>query len=288
MLFNTNWVLCPFMEQSAVYENLSSESREPYQEPFLSVNISSLKCPSDYKHLNHEGVPTVNIMVSKGDQLANAGYADYPHTLGHYLVIDANLAAWGCTNARNRGVFMPYKQSSLAAITDGTSNTAAISESVTNEERYSPKIKGGTAGNWDSTGAANTDGPQSCMLRRGEGGDMTRYNGEIALVHRGSGGVFWGRLSEFTFQTILPPNSPSCIGNLGNDWDHLMSATSHHPGGVNVGLCDGSARFVTDSIDCGDLTAIQPIFGGGMWSGASKYGVWGALGTPSGGESKSL
>ena len=48
----------------------------------------------------------------------------------------------------------------------------------------------------------------------------------------------------------------------GPAW-YILSARSLHAGGVNVALCDGSVRFVTNSID---------------WL------VWQALGTSQGGE----
>jgi prepilin-type processing-associated H-X9-DG protein len=92
-----------------------------------------------------------------------------------------------------------------------------------------------------------------------------------------------GRLAYAAFQTILAPNSPSCTrpSSAGNIHDHnrnLSTATSLHPGGVNVLFCDGSVRFVTDGIDTGNLSATYPT------SGPSPYGVWGALGSRAGGE----
>jgi hypothetical protein len=47
---------------------------------------------------------------------------------------------------------------------------------------------------------------------------------------------------------------------------------------VNVLFVDGSVRFVSESIDTGNM-AVKPILGN-----ASPYGVWGALGTRGGGE----
>ena len=62
----------------------------------------------------------------------------------------------------------------------------------------------------------------------------------------------------------------------------FFSAQSNHSGGVNVGLADGSVRFVSDTVDCGNLNARY------VRSGKSPYGVGGAMGSPQGGETVSL
>jgi prepilin-type processing-associated H-X9-DG protein len=80
------------------------------------------------------------------------------------------------------------------------------------------------------------------------------------------------------FNTIVPPNSgqyqwsycrSGCNGCCGGgpcylaDHSEIANANSQHPGGCNVGLGDGSVRFIKSSI------AIQ---------------TWWALGTRIGGE----
>ncbi|MCF0233890.1 MAG: DUF1559 domain-containing protein [Thermoguttaceae bacterium] len=77
------------------------------------------------------------------------------------------------------------------------------------------------------------------------------------------------------FHAVLPPNSPMCTAFLSV---FLLPPTSYHSGGVNAAMADGSVRFISDTIDCGDTTAFRPA------SGKSPYGVFGAMGTPSGGE----
>src|SRR6185295_7259228 len=85
--------------------------------------------------------------------------------------------------------------------------------------------------------------------------------------------------------TILPPNSAVCVfGNSGAISAHLFpgiwSATSAHPGGVQVAMSDASTRFVTNNVDTGNLAIVAPNADSG---GISPYGVWGALGSKSGG-----
>ena len=78
------------------------------------------------------------------------------------------------------------------------------------------------------------------------------------------------------FATVLPPNSPSCVGDSPG-WG-IFSASSRHPNGVNVLFADGSIHFISQTIDAGNSRAAQ------VFAGPSPYGVWGALGTINGGE----
>jgi prepilin-type processing-associated H-X9-DG protein len=74
----------------------------------------------------------------------------------------------------------------------------------------------------------------------------------------------------------------------------LVTATSEHSGGVNGLMGDGAVRFITETIEYGDLSiapwAPGPADKHGIrpQSGQSAYGVWGALGSKNGGESKQL
>jgi prepilin-type N-terminal cleavage/methylation domain-containing protein/prepilin-type processing-associated H-X9-DG protein len=284
---NTNWCLLPFIEQGAMFEEFRELAVHPWQPPFDTASVSSFKCPSDKSGFLDGGIcfGTANIHVSHGDMLNNVGFPS-----GGYdpNMVDALLAGWGDTNSRGRGVFMPYKWNSFSTISDGTSNTIAISEAVSVETRGTQKIKGGTAGGWNHN-EANTDGigPQNCLNRR-DPADPTQFTGTVANAWRGSGGIFDGLSPNFGFCTVLPPNSPSCVTGTNDTGVGVLSATSNHSGGVNVGLCDGSVRFITESVNTGDLTRGQRIPGGGILTGPSLYGVWGALGTPSGGESTGL
>ncbi|NBQ26080.1 MAG: DUF1559 domain-containing protein, partial [Verrucomicrobia bacterium] len=66
-------------------------------------------------------------------------------------------------------------------------------------------------------------------------------------------------------------------GNASDAWGSY-APTSEHPGGVTALFVDGSTRFIENNINTGNLTSTQ------VTSGPSPYGVWGAFGTPSGGD----
>jgi prepilin-type processing-associated H-X9-DG protein len=87
------------------------------------------------------------------------------------------------------------------------------------------------------------------------------------------------------FNTIMPPNSPSCVKTTSEQTSGFYAVNSNHSGGVNAARVDGSVSFISDTIDTGGLPDSKQ---GRALTGSSPYGVWGALGTPDGGESKSL
>jgi hypothetical protein len=92
-----------------------------------------------------------------------------------------------------------------------------------------------------------------------------------------------GRSANSAFTTNLPPNSPSCVYVPSQGSWGVFSASSFHVGGVSAVFMDGSCTFISDTIDTGNLDTPLEVS-----KPASPYGVWGALGTPQGSESKSL
>jgi hypothetical protein len=67
----------------------------------------------------------------------------------------------------------------------------------------------------------------------------------------------------------------------------IISATSYHRGGVNGLIGDGAVRFISDNINYfsagTDMSTIQAGNPAEV-TGASPFGVWGALGSIDGGE----
>jgi prepilin-type processing-associated H-X9-DG protein len=166
--------------------------------------------------------------------------------------------------------------------TDGLSNTIVISESVCADELGTRKIKGGIA----QTTAMDLEGwiwdPNICK-NLGSNGELT---GTVSTSHWRCSRMLDGRVVYTHFNTILPPNAPSCIYNDEETAHGFYTATSNHSGGVNTGHLDGSVSFVSDNVDTGGLPS--NVQQGRFLQGPSRFGVWGAMGTPNGGESASL
>src|SRR5262249_49580455 len=75
-----------------------------------------------------------------------------------------------------------------------------------------------------------------------------------------SNGNGWSRLftspafpDVFSYTHVMPPNTIQCAapsdpsGGWGSLWG-AITASSKHPGGVNVGMADGSVKFIKNSV----------------------------------------
>jgi prepilin-type N-terminal cleavage/methylation domain-containing protein/prepilin-type processing-associated H-X9-DG protein len=149
-------------------------------------------------------------------------------------------------SSRHAGIVSPGRYTRPAEIRDGLSNTLAFSE----------KPIGTLSGPYASYRDVI---PVPVSFRTDVGPPYTIDEWAMICSHRApapryymDAGRAWllGGLLYTNFATSLPPNSPipDC-GSLSMVGLGLFSARSFHPGGVNTVMGDGSARWVTSSID---------------------------------------
>ena len=272
--------ILPNMEQAQAYQLF-----QKYYPDYAAWN-----CPGDFKEIKISTYQCPSDAASKG---LNDGYAtsSYVASYGDYCV---KAEEWGWVNGASgrtdysRGALQPKTWTDLSAIIDGTSNTVIYSEACVARSGSSGVIKGCVAVNRNDVFGAGTGhntcelegfNPQACINLKGSGNEF--ISGVATSARRG---VRWddGQPIYSDFCTILPPNSPNCHVSNDDYTAMLTSAQSYHSGGVNVGMVDGSVRFVSDTVDCGTLS-----YGRCKRSGASNFGVWGAMGSRDGGETGS-
>lgn len=252
------------------------------------TKLTNVLCPSDATgfQVDQGSLARTNYCFSRGDKIHRVTTANGPEA-GWNKPRGVFHGSWCWASGPCNDANWPqgYKASNvtIAGITDGTSNTIAISELVT----YNGTA-GSLKGDYCMYVGGLSDSPINCTAFKGPGGMLTGCSVANSHHHRG---VSWaaGYLLHTGFNTVLPPNGPSCLASKG-EWASpaVLPPQSHHPGGVNAGMADGSVRFISETIDTGNLALpeAQP------WTRSnyrnSPYGVWGALGSIDGGEARTL
>ena len=96
-----------------------------------------------------------------------------------------------------------------------------------------------------------TDGTSNTLLF------AERFKGQTPFKSIGGNAYGRGRFrstsASVQFRAGWPPNTPFAgdwtIAGLGDPLNTRYAATSLHPGGVQMGLCDGSVHFISENID---------------------------------------
>lgn len=276
----------PYIEQVAVYDQIAvvmgnedmTTSPVTYNpqdgaanSPF-STEIATFLCPSEAK-------PERDTATSAGKTNYGGNYGDF------YRRNDNESTPRAPFQAGN------YGRVRFATIVDGTSNTLLFAERTIRPYR-SAAATGGSVKSDIAHLTLNGNGltpPLECLQKASGNeipGDICYASSTARFV-----GAAWGgaRANCSGFHAMLPPNSVVCGDTVDQpDSRNLISAGSYHSGGVNVGLCDGSVRFVSDTVNCGDPNQTPVSNPSTNHSGKSPWGVWGAMSSIDGAESVNL
>jgi prepilin-type N-terminal cleavage/methylation domain-containing protein/prepilin-type processing-associated H-X9-DG protein len=276
--------LLPFVEQSVMFNALNFDfSFNTAQNYTVSVvSLSFLLCPSETGN-NPNMAANVNPLTGTG--VAPYAVTNYPNNLG--VMLTSTGKPDGPAYGLNWG---PPAQSAInfAAVTDGLSNTVLWSEFIKGKGIGTVTSTGGLASNglnviYSTPGftiptfsqglpygtATFLLAQQTCLQSATTANQYTDDKGETWMRHAaGRGGGY---------NHLMLPNQTSCYyadeipplsGGVGPE-EGMVAASSLHPGGVNVGLLDGSVRFVKSTTSPMTWWAIATIAGGEIISSDS-------------------
>lgn len=210
-----SWIarVLPYCEEEAIADDTDWErwagNGGPDNTRIRQIELGLCRCPSDRNITPTSGYAPTNYVVCVGNS---------DQTIGSY-----------------DGVFGINSFTAIADILDGTSTTLAVSECKINEP-WVKRYQGDTAG---YTGCQFGTAPP------------INSNVNIGSQCRGFSWFFAQRNCAWAFSTLFGPNDVLINNHECENWTTtgVFGARSRHPGGVNVGMADGSTQFIAESID---------------------------------------
>jgi prepilin-type N-terminal cleavage/methylation domain-containing protein/prepilin-type processing-associated H-X9-DG protein len=235
--------MLPYFEQAPMYNaaNFNLNSGDPSNLTIGGVQVNSLVCPSD---LQNQSIPLSATQAQNTTPPGWSWYNLYPLPPGNWTQAfssyggNAGTFTFGFSNLMSPTILAAYNGTiyndssvRIAQITDGTSNTFAFAERA--------------------KGHLYVTDPLYCV-------SDSQWN--------------VGRWFDTLFSTMYPLNTgfgvnpgipcPNPATNCGFSYYGSANAGSYHPGGANFGFCDGSVRFIKNSIGSWTFTqAIQDNYG---------------------------
>lgn len=251
--------LLPYLEGGSAFNaaNFSIPNETPQNATIMQLGVSTYLCPSDGK--NRE------IFINDGQPRNNTNYA---FNRGDWYV-------WGgfASAAPPVAPFRTNASLSISAVTDGLTNTMFAAE-VKTRTPYLLNCTGLSFAPLSSQPMPFPNASPSAIPQ------YTGCSGGISELRADSGHSEWedGNTSESGFTTAWTPNkvTPGSYGGTilpdtdliaireedGGPTFAAMTSRSYHPGGVNVLMGDGSARFIKNTIDGRVWRALGSISGG--------------------------
>ena len=225
--------LLSYFEQSNLGNlmNIELPTTDPTNEAAGKTSVAVFLCPSDADTIPGEDFAPTNYGFNSG-----SGLVDYGNT------------------RQGDGIVFVMSSIRVRDVTDGLSNTAAVAEVLLGDGMSPASAAEADPMRSQFKLSGSTSNPTAAACTSGTGGSFVGNRANKWII--GHGG-------DTLYNHSLNPNS--------REWDCVntfyskarMAARSMHTGGVNVTLCDGSVRFVSENV---------------------HLGTWQALGTRSGGE----
>jgi prepilin-type N-terminal cleavage/methylation domain-containing protein/prepilin-type processing-associated H-X9-DG protein len=259
--------ILPQLEQTALYNAINFNWDVDYAGNLtvLNTQVVAFLCPSD----------PFATQYGNNDTTGNNDYFGCVGTTTNILNGNATTVP-NLSSVPTTGLFAFQQSKSIAAVTDGTSNTIAFAESTVGS---TTELKGQKL-----IGLVNVAIPAAAILTdastnaagvlSGIAACTTAWNTAPSIdLQRGDNWV-QGAMCATLFNTIVPPNGQSqgwaYCSNVGSGaCSNISNVDSYHPGGANIGMADGSIRFAKNSVNQPTWWALGTIGGGEVISSDS-------------------
>lgn len=259
--------ILPYIEQASLLAlfNLADDPFNPPNDTADIVRPALFICPSEY----YQNPATTAEPKGWGNYHANCGTwltlnKTWDGVFGYAPFTGTGSPPWPPARTSSNLSPFPYLNNPvrIADIKDGTSNTAMYAEVCngpqpgTEQNRkidcyLAPQPIPATSAANARTAVQSFNWKTSSLLPFDSNGPW-RYRG----YPWSEGSIFKGGYNH-----LMPPNS-TCWIPASDYWQMITPASSYHIGGVNVCMCDGSVRYVTDDIDPPTWTAAGTRNGG--------------------------
>lgn len=257
--WSMNASVTPYIEQGNIY-GITNFGGDPNAEAIVAnMQIPINLCPSDFDRMTDPSDSGNEVGRGRTSYNANAG-----NDSGWILSgANVNIAA---SPELNNGLFVTNKNVKFADITDGLSNTALMGETLLGDGSQSEISVPGDY--FEISYAPKDPTPADRLAIYNE---CRSLQPTAATPQWSYSGRYWhvGNFAVTRYNHLMPPNTASCsvsgAGALNVRMNYkgvAKTASSRHPGGVMISLADGSARFVTDSVDIQSWWALGSKDGG--------------------------
>ena len=265
--------ILPYMEQAPLYNaaNFSGGAPSPYNVNTLSITkINALVCPSESMKTGPWITTTwTNYHANFGGPAPIAAWS------GPIVPMNSDPSGFpGITSAvstPNLGTV------GIETVTDGTSSTALFSEKLIglngNAQVYPGSLPNALRVAFQSQLSVLWNQGGAAAAQQFVAACQSIPATQVPTYPTQWTGSCWdgshaGTLHFNAYDHFNTPNGLSCVaansaGGPPGAFNDAITATSNHPGGVNVGFCDGSVHFIKNTI---------------------AMNIWWALGTRNNGE----